>query len=171
MQKIILLLAFLTGSLFCDAQEIKPDNKNVHGKFVGYNYEQNHSYSDEWEFINIKVKKGHRFRSRNFTMTKFTEMSYGKWKLENDTLVLTEKWYRKKPSSFLYASVWGRKFKTKEEPSRKQVTKLVLIQGKWTEMNPATYRFTAIYTQWIRKGCMSYKRFDWKAKNQLMSFL
>jgi hypothetical protein len=170
MRKIILLFSFLVGSSVCNAQEVKADNNIVRGKYFGMNHEQGNFSRDSMEYPNFKIKKGHRYKSSNFSAKKwqFTEISSGKWKLKNDTLFLIEKWYKKNPKFLPFGFARGKKIKTKEEPSRKQVTKLVLIQGRWTEMNPITYRFTATFNKLVRQQrWSSHKHYKDEQKKQL----
>lgn len=159
MSKKLILILFLFGFLFCNAQETKPDNINVRGKYIGAKFEKQ-NYSD-YMTTSIKIKKRHRYRSWNFNTDGFTEMTYGKWELKNDSLFLTEKWYKKNPGSLLNAFFFGKKLKTRKEPSRKQVTQLTLIKGNWYELHSNKYTFKIMYTHYVKRGLLTYKPFDW----------
>lgn len=87
---IIFQLCFAQADSITIAKEIKADKitkRTVRGKYV---YQTSHGR------IFLKVRPSKHFRWRGINSFYWT-ISRGKWKIQNDTLILTEKFYRKEP--------------------------------------------------------------------------
>lgn len=141
-----LSLLFVFCICVCSAQEpviSKLDKKMVTGSIFGM---QNYS-----EATFITIKKNKRYFRSNYTPNKvksFMEISKGKWKIKNDTLVLTEKFYRlrNRDDNPYISFFFGKRIK------RTAVAKLILYNGQWMEIEDNMYVAKGVYKQYIQKG-------------------
>ena len=141
-KSLILLFAFCIS--VCLGQEpviTKLDKKVVTGTLIGGNG------ADEITYFFIKKNK--HYRRTSFVYQGPLEMSKGKWKIKNDTLVLTEKFYN--PNSKRISL-----FRFYKKERRTNVAKLILHKGRWMEIEDNKYFAKRTFEQYIQKG-MTFK--------------
>ena len=121
-------------------QLTKIDSKGVTGVYLEEGIYAKHK--------RIRITKLHRYRRYEWAYKSTWEKSVGKWRIQNDTLILTEKFYKHKE----YPSKHRIKIKNCNGQIRNQVTKLIQYKGKWMELDGSKYVAKAVYTQYVLKG-------------------
>lgn len=148
--KGILLIVFVSALTWCIAQQTaitSLDKKVVTGWLSGG--------IKAGEFISIRIQNNKRYNKSVFIYKDTLEMSKGKWQIKNDTLILTEKFYKEK-----YNYKTNRiPFAYRKKIRRTTVAKLILYKGKWLEIEENKYIAKMVYDQYILEGKA------WKRKN------
>lgn len=149
-----LSLIFVLSICLCSAQEpviTKLDKRTVVGTLFGMR-----NYSDASYILIKKNKRYYRtVHTPKMVEQRIDEYSKGRWKIKNDTLYLTEKFYKQKhyndnPWTFFF---FGKKFK------RTNVAKLILYKGQWMEIEDNKFAAKGVYDQYV------YKKREFKKKN------
>ncbi len=152
MKKLIIIGLLLSFETLCFGQtnpsDINP--KKITGKFIGHNSCQNNH-----PITHIHIKRGNRYKKRCITFGQILpEVSVGKWKIQNDTLVLIEKFYKK--NAFTYMFTFGKRNNNNKGQARVQITKLIHQNGRWHEIGSNPHIFLASFTHYSRKGMIGY---------------
>jgi hypothetical protein len=150
----VLTLFFIFCICICSAQQsviTKLDKKTVVVKLFGMK-----NYS---EACYITIQKNKRYLKCDYTPYKtngIMETSKGKWKIKNDTLVLTEKFYKQRrfDDNPYRSFFFGKKMK------RTAITKLILYNGRWMEIEDDKYIAKGVYDQYVVKPMEFRKQKD-----------
>jgi hypothetical protein len=150
-----LSLLFVFCIFLCSGQQpviTKLDKKVVTGTLIGGDGAFNKTY--------IGIKKNKHYWRSSFVYHGRFERSKGKWKIRNDTLVLTEKFYKEKSynNNKNYSLITHRKHR------RTYVVKLILYKGRWMEIEDNKYIAKQVFEQYIQKG-MTLKPKNAEVKN------
>jgi hypothetical protein len=79
-------------------------------------------------------------------------MSVGKWAIQKDTLILTEKFYKQKTKNHSYFFTFYKKTRSNSAQARKQITKLVMNNGRWMELGESKFAYNRVFIQYVLKG-------------------
>jgi hypothetical protein len=151
---LVLILVFCICC--CSGQQpvvTKLDKKTVKGKLIGFK---------NWsEFTIVKIKRNKHYIRREFINNGVLELSKGKWKIINDTLVLIEKFYKKKnyKDNRMFFFTFRKKIRNNKGQARLNKAKLILYKGQWMEIEDNKFIAKLVYKQYGHKGI------GWRSKN------
>ncbi len=148
------LFIILVLSIRCSAQQpvlTKLDNNTVKGKLIGWKRMS--------EFTIIKIKWNKHYRRSEFIKNGVLEVSKGKWKIKNDTLLLTEKFYKQKnyEDNRTFFFTFRKKIRNNKGQVRPNLSKLILNKGEWMEIEDNKFIAKQVYRQYIHKGGIAWK--------------
>jgi hypothetical protein len=144
LKKADFLYVFFLFSLISFGQTDNIDSKKVIGKYIGG--------KTLFEKTNIKIKKSNSYKRREFSEGGVSEMSVGKWAIQKDTLILTEKFYKQKTKNHSYFFTFYKKTRSNSAQARKQITKLVMNNGRWMELGESKFAYNRVFIQYVLKG-------------------